>query len=130
MIDDLGGTTAKLVSLALDAASMRHMAIANNVANVNSRDYVPVKVNFEEQLAAVKNSLVNQTSETASSNQLLNIKPFIEADASVGNDGAAGVKLDVEMAKMAQNVIHYQALLKGMANKMSVIRLAINEGRK
>ena len=130
MIDDLAGTTVQLVSMALDASSLRHMAIANNIANVNSQDYGVLRVNFEEQLAAVKEDLLSRNDDSALAARLTNIRPFIEADSTPGSDNDPGVKLDMEMVKLAQNVVHYQALLKGLARKMAVIRLAINEGRK
>ena len=130
MIDDLAGTTVQLVSMALDASSLRHMAIANNIANVNSPDYGVLKVNFEEQLAAVKEDLLNRHDDGALAARLTGIKPFVEADSASTSDNNPGVKLDMEMVKLAQNVVHYQALLKGLANKMAVVRLAINEGRK
>lgn len=130
MNDDLGGMTVQLVNLALDASSLRHLAIANNIANVDNQSYVPLKVNFEEQLAAVKESLMNKTDDSALSERLTNIKPLIEKDWTPGTDTTSTVKLDMEVVKMSQNVVHYQALLKGMASKMAVIRLAINEGRK
>jgi len=130
MNDALGGMTVQLVNLALDASSLRHMAIANNIANVSNQNYVPLKVNFEEQLATVKESLMNRTDDSTLSERLTNIKPLIEKDWTAGTDANSTVKLDMEVVKLAQNVVHYQALLKGMASKMAVIRLAINEGRK
>ena len=47
MIQD---TTIDLVSLALDAALMRQTAIATNIANVNTKDYQTMGVDFENQL--------------------------------------------------------------------------------
>jgi len=40
------GTTAAVVTLALDAATMRQQAIAANIANVNTPGYRPVRVRF------------------------------------------------------------------------------------
>ena len=107
-----------LVRLALDAASLRHQAIANNIANVHSPCYVPLKVNFEEQLAFARGGL-DGTSAGA-------VKPFLEADTS----GPARVALDLEMVKLAQNTVHYQALLKALDKRGAILGAAINEGRR
>ena len=130
MISDLGGTTIQLVSTALDAASLRHMVIANNVANVSSQNYTPLKVSFENQLAAVEGDLLSRKDDGTLTARLASIKPSIETDPMADSGNNPGVKLDMEMARMAQNVVHYQALLKGLASEMSVIRLAVNEGRR
>lgn len=131
MNDDLGGTTLQLVSLALDAASMRHMAIANNIANANSQNYTPLHVSFEDQLTAVEQDLLTGTDDGTLSARLADIRPSIEADDAIaGVDGNPGVKLDMEMARLARNVVQYQALLKGLSSEMAIIKLAVNEGRK
>lgn len=130
MIDDLGGVTAQLVHMSLDAASLRHMAIASNVANVNSQNYKPIRVNFEEQLEQLKGVLLDRSDDESLSTRLSAIQPRLEQDSSMGMSADYKVSLDMEMVKLAQNVVHYQSLLKGLANKMAVIKLAINEGRR
>jgi flagellar basal-body rod protein FlgB len=130
MIDDLGGVTAQLVRMSLDAASLRHMAIASNIANVNSQDYTPVKVNFEEQLEKLRGALLDRSDDESLSARLAAIQPRIEQNSAAGTSTDYRVSLDMEMVKLAQNVVHYQSLLKGLANKMAVIKLAVNEGRR
>ena len=44
--------------------------------------------------------------------------------------GSAAVMLDMEMVKLSQNTLQYQALLKGLTHRGSLITTAINEGRK
>ena len=44
--------TAAMLLKALDAASLRHQAISSNLANANSVDYRPQRVNFEEEPSA------------------------------------------------------------------------------
>jgi flagellar basal-body rod protein FlgB len=112
-----------LAMLALDAGVLRHQAIANNLANVNSTGYVPLKVNFEEQLAFLQDvSTGRATSRTA----LAGIRPFIEQDSA----GNASLMIDMEMVKLAQNTVHYQTLLKAVGRKLAILSLAVNEGRR
>ena len=48
--------------------------------------------------------------------------------------GATGlpqaVQLDSEVAQMAQNAVHYQALLKGLSKHMGILASAVSEGKR
>ena len=44
--------------------------------------------------------------------------------------GTAAVMVDMEMVKLAQNTLQYQALIKGVTHRASLVMTAINEGRK
>lgn len=96
--------TIELVSLALDAALMRQTAIANNVANTNSRDFQNMEVNFEEQLQDGK--------------ALSSIKPFYQMNEEP-------TSIDKQMALNVQNLTHYRALIKGLNQKLSIMKLAL-----
>ncbi len=127
---DLGGVTSQLVSLALDASVMRHQAIANNIANASNSEYVPVKVSFEDQLSSAIQAVSERQSDAVLAKGLETIKPRLIEDDRADSSGGARVMLDAEMAKLAQNVVHYQALLKALTKNMAVISSAINEGRR
>lgn len=129
MITDLGGVTDRLVGMALDASQLRQEAIATNIANANSANYVPLRVNFERQLALASHSLVDRSQDASSMQELAHIAPQIR-EAAPGPGGVpAKVQLDQEVARMMQNVIHYEALLAGLSKRTSIIKMAINEGR-
>ncbi len=129
MITDLGGVTAQMARLALDASVMRHQAIAQNIANANTPGYRPVRVNFEQQLSMMRTELLERSNDAVMSTQLKTVQPQFEHEqAGVQADPRA--MLDVEMVKLAQNVVHYQAILKGMSKYMAPISLAINDGRR
>ena len=57
LLSESDGVTFALVQLALDAATLRHQATANNLANIHSTGYRPQRVNFEEQLSALREAL-------------------------------------------------------------------------
>lgn len=130
MIEDLGGATAQLVKLALDAAAMRHEVIATNIANVGSPNYVPLSVKFEEELASARDALLAADPERRESVQLATMRPYIEENQHVNSYGDTKIMLDLEMVRLAQNVVHYQALIDGLGKKMSIIKMAINEGNQ
>ena len=108
-----------LVRLALDAASLRHQAIANNIANASSSLYAPLKVNFEEQLGFARSGL-------GAAGVPNHVKPFIEPEGGP----VTGVRLDMEMVKLAQNTVHYQSLLRALDKRGSILSAAISEGRR
>jgi flagellar basal-body rod protein FlgB len=127
MIAGISGATKEAVMLALDAASLRHQAIANNIANASTPGYTPLKVNFEEQLAAFRQAM--DGSDTEAHGALQGVKGFIEEDLAAAGRGASNVMLDMEVVKLSQNVVHYQSLLRALGNQMSLISAAINEGK-
>ncbi len=114
MIEALHGAGMSMAKLALDAAALRHQAIAHNLANLSSENYVPMGVSFESQLAAAGGRAVKP--------QLVQ-----ELDRGVG---PRPQDVDMEMVKLAQNTIHYQALLRGIGVQHAVLRDVISEGRK
>lgn len=128
MIHEIESVTVNLVKLALDAANMRHQAIANNIANANSSGYTPLTVNFDAQLENLRTSL--QSQHRIDPESLQGIKPFVEEEQSLIGDSTAKVMLDMEVAKLSQNVVHYQALLRGLSKSMSIVSVAINEGKR
>jgi len=127
MTDGIEAITTKAVALALDAASLRHRAIATNVANVSTVGYVPQRVNFEAQLADARRNLRERgTLDNLTLDAVrLQIEPVIDSAGL-----PAKVQLDEEMAGMAQNTLQYQALIKALSRHMSVLTSAISEGKK
>ena len=118
--------TSALVLLALDAAAMRHQATANNLANIHSTGYQAQRVNFEEQLSALRQAVAARGPvEPAAVDQ---VRPFVERDATRPAGNIAGM-IDMELVKLSQNAIHYQSLLKALDKRGSILALAVNEGR-
>ncbi|MEH6461565.1 flagellar basal body rod protein FlgB [Chitinimonas sp. JJ19] len=127
MLDRVESVTLSLVSQALDAATLRHQAIAANIANVNTPGYRPVRVSFEEQLTAAGSQLNNGGTLRAS--DLFGVVPRLER-AAVAQTGSHGAGLDMLTAEMAQNTVQYQALLKGVSHHFSILSTIINEGKR
>lgn len=117
----LTGATGALIRMALDGVSMRQLATANNIANASTPDYAPVHVDFEQQLAdAMRDAAHGRSPDPA------RLLPTVTADPTPG----AKVQLDLEATQMAQDVLHYQALLRALREQMDVLQSAINDGRK
>lgn len=102
--------TIQLVSLALDAALMRQTAIAHNIANINTENYHSMEVNFEQQLQ--ENHLSPNT------NDLSEIAPYYQ-----NCDHQSSI--DEQIALNVQNMTHYRALVKGLNQKLAIMKLAL-----
>lgn len=123
----LDSPTTALVGLALDAAALRHLALANNIANADSPGHAPQRVNFEAQLTQVRQTL--QAGRPLQVADLAGVRPVLEHAAARGSGSVAQV-LDQEMVRVAQNTLHYQALLRALGRMGSIMAAAIDDGRR
>jgi flagellar basal-body rod protein FlgB len=112
MIEALNGVGMSMAKLAVDAAALRHQAIAHNLANLNSENYVPLRVSFDAQLAAAGRA-----------------KPQLVQELDRGI-GPRPQDVDMEMVKLSQNTIHYQALMRGIGRQYAMLRDVISEGKR
>jgi flagellar basal-body rod protein FlgB len=115
--------TLTLASRALDAASQRHAVHANNIANAHAEGFAPGRVSFEEHIAQVRDTLDSGA-------------PLTLADVAqlpIGVELAAAgtpVAVENEVAALARNTLHYQALLKAVDRQLGLVSLAVSDGRR
>jgi flagellar basal-body rod protein FlgB len=127
VIPSLESLTTATLAKALEAASLRQQAIAANVANVNSTGFEPLRLGFEVQLAEARNSLRERGS--VEPRDLEALRPAIEPDVDEAGAPVA-LQLDLQMADMARNAVHYQALAQGLSRHFALLSMAAAEGRK
>lgn len=113
--------TLQLVSRALDAGALRHQAIAQNIANANVAGAHATRVQFEELLGTVASDVAAGRGFKAEDVP----EPLISTD-SVSH----AIALDEEMAALSSNSLQYQALLKAMGRQLSILSVAVQEGRR
>lgn len=130
MTQAIEAVTLASLSMALDAASLRHQAIASNIANAATQGYVPLQERFSSQMLEARRQLdqgrwlgAAQVDAMAQDSQRL--EPRRDAAGL-----PASVQLDSEVAQMAQNAVHYQALLKGLSQHMSLLSSAATDGKR
>ena len=116
-------TTAAL-TLALDAASLRHEVLASNIAHANTPGYRPLAVNFESQLEEARLALFNHGRLDAAA--LADVVPTLEKRDPLTSQ----VALDVEALHLAQNGVQFQALLKGLNRHYQILSAATSDGKK
>lgn len=96
--------TIDLIGLALDCSLMRQTAIAANIANVNTKNYQPVGVDFEQQLN--------------NGEPLETIKPVYDVSETPSS-------IDDQIALSVKNATQYRALIKGLNHKLAIMKLAV-----
>jgi len=111
--------TLPALSAALDAALVRQQVIAHNIANAHTENFVPQRVSFDVALATAGKDPISAS---------LQVDVRTEPQINLSIDGA--VRLDAEVAAMAQNNAHYQALLKALNRHLSVLSIAVNDGKR
>lgn len=114
--------TSAVMKLALDGAALRHQALASNIANAQTPGYSPLRTSFEQEVARARDRL--RDGEGVQS-VVADAAPALEAE-----EGAAPAPLDMQVADLAQNVVQYQALLRGWSKRMAILSAAINEGKR
>jgi flagellar basal-body rod protein FlgB len=125
MTQGIEAITTAALSLALDAASLRHQAIAANIANHATEGYVPLKLDFESQLANARRGVGGGLDELALANVKLQLQPALDE-----NGVPARVQLDTEVADMARNAVQFQALARGLNRHLGILAMAASEGKK
>jgi len=119
----LNSATGELVLRALDAGVARHAVHAANVANASVEGYRPLRLEFEDQLAAARSALLSRD-EAVAKRAVAQLEPRVAPEA-----GAREVQLDREVALMTENSVRHQALLGALGKNGALLRLAIREGR-
>jgi flagellar basal-body rod protein FlgB len=107
---------------------MRHRLIAGNIANAHSEGFRPRRLDFERQLAGAREVLLDRAQVASGSRALSAVRPTL----AYGNVGPAGerqgVRVDEQMALLAMNTLHYQALTTALNKKIAILAAAISGG--
>lgn len=136
MISKISNNT-NLLERSLDYLWIKNEAIANNIANVNTPNYKRYNVSFGDYLnkerskfpvgSCVKDSRFLPIGKDRE--YLVAPRIIRENNSSMRKDGN-NVDIDVENAELAKNSINYNVIASQLTKELSMIKLAINEGRK
>jgi flagellar basal-body rod protein FlgB len=88
---------------------------------------VPLRLAFDARLAEAKGVLLERGSLEPGHMSALRgeLEPALDAAGA-----PTRVQLDGEMAELAANSVHFQALLQGLSRHLSILALAAADGRK
>lgn len=106
-----------IINKALDGLALRAEATAQNIANVNGRNYRPVQVSFEDSLRAA----------AAKGSEAVRDLPLSITAAAQSGFGDEP-RLDLELATAAGTASRYSALLNLLGREMQIARIAVQGG--
>jgi flagellar basal-body rod protein FlgB len=115
--------TLELLAHATDVSAMRQSVYAANIANAGVQDYRRLEVAFDREVERFALEVADSGKGRAGAAWLG------PQTASVFQTNDA-VKLDQEVALMAQNALRYQTLISAFERTMSTMRMATREGRE
>lgn len=119
-------TTAAL-SAALDAATRSHAALAANIANVQSEGYAPRHLAFDARLDDAKAAL--REGGWLDAESVAGLRGTVHSEVEAGHP-ASKLHLDMQMAELARNSAHFQALTQAVSRHLGLLALAAGDGRK
>lgn len=111
-----------LLSRALDAAALRQSVHATNIANVDAEGYRRLEVVYSAELQRL-----NAGGPALDVNEALQ---WAQLEPVVVESAESQVRLDTEMAQMAENAVRYQALLGAIERTLGTLRYAARDGKE
>jgi len=128
--------TMDILKTSLDAVSLRHKTISNNIANINTPNYKRQLVNFEEELIRYLDKSPNMPLKKTNSQHIshnkfnqFDIKPFIEEEETTLRTDGNNVDIDLELAILAENTVKFNVLSQTINKKYSILKSVIRGGR-
>lgn len=129
MTQGIEAVTLNSLSLALDAAVLRHQVTTYNIANAGVDGFAPMRVKFSQSMEDARRQL-NEGRRLDNAHIVAWAGEPTTFESAIQGGLPGKVQLDAEVAQMAQNAVHYQALLKGLNKHMAVLASAISEGKR
>lgn len=129
MITLFDGTSA-LLERALDTTLARQAVLTSNVANLDTPGFSPRDIDFDraidEALRHAERSGQEQRRAPAAAPEAA-LRAHERPDRAPRPDGNT-VDLDVQMARMSQNAVMYDASTTVLARRMQLMKYVVNEG--
>lgn len=130
-IGDEGYNTYNLIKEGLQASNLRAKTIANNMANINTKDYKKFNVVFEDNIKNGGNTglslkRTNEAHFSSDDEQNRNISIQQDKSTSMRSDGN-NVDLDVEKVNQAANTLKYNALITVINRQFSDMKTVMSK---
>ncbi|WP_066872266.1 flagellar basal body rod protein FlgB [Clostridium mediterraneense] len=125
---DSGNYTYELIKRGLDTASLRGKAIANNMANVNTKNYKKYVVSFEDSLRDVSEDIKKTGRVKLNNSSIGSIKLEKDEKTSMNINGN-NVDIEIEKTNQAANTLLYNALISKVNSKLSMKSYIITGGK-
>ncbi|WP_298439465.1 flagellar basal body rod protein FlgB [Geobacter sp.] len=133
-IDNVFGTTVDLLAKNIDLRARNHTMISANLANVETPNYTPTSLSFEDELKdalkvkkgtpAVTNPRHIPLKGESSSLQQVEGRVIETPSTTPGKDNN-GVELEAEMGRMVENQLMYNASVQLIGKEFEMLKYAI-----
>ena len=121
--------TYNLIKKGLNVANLRGQVIANNMANINTKNFKRSSVSFEDTLKDVSSEIQNKGYvDDVSKHGYGETKIVQDNTPSIRSDGN-NVDLEIEKTNQAANTLMYNALITQANNQIKMTQMVINGGR-
>lgn len=111
---------SRILERGLEASSLRHRVLANNIANVNTPGFKRSRVEFEAKLAEALRG--NQTEVEA--------PEVVQETNSLARPDGNNVDIELEMSQLAENQIWHAALVRQLSDHFARLRTVVYDGRR
>lgn len=117
-----------LIKEDLQVSSLRSKVIANNLANLNTKNYKRYYVTFEDSLKNAQNDMtLKTTNEKHLQSGTAEAEPQILQDTtSTMNEDGNNVDVDNEMVNLAANTLMYNALISQANSRLQMEKSVID----
>jgi flagellar basal-body rod protein FlgB len=136
-IDNMFGKTISLLAKNLDMRAKRHEYIAGNIANMETPNYTAKSFSFEKELQETVSKKQQGAGGAVTTHprhiplkgmagKVEEVQGVVEerASRSVSGDGN-GVDMEIEMGKLAENQILFNASIQILAKKFEGLKEAL-----
>jgi flagellar basal-body rod protein FlgB len=122
--EDMQDNTIKVLEKMLDVSAFRQKVLASNIANADTPGYKAKDISFQKELdRAIEGSRIEGQESKRQDYEIY------ETVTTMPNRDGNTVNLDIEMAKVAENTLIYNAATQLMTMKMRMIKDVIKGGR-
>jgi len=120
-----------LMAKGLDATSLRHKVLSNNLANANTPHFRRSDVDFStifQQSATLPVVTTHSRHIPSIRKKGTEARIIQDRTTALRNDGS-NVDVDREMVLLLENQLHYQAMADVISRRLNLLRTVIGEGR-
>lgn len=122
-MDVLFNRTMKLLENMLDYRTKRHKIIVSNIANIDTADFKPSDISFEEQFTKA-GKLPMVTTDTMHIPHSDSTNNSLDYEISQSDEK---VVVDKEMANLAENQLMYNTTVEMLARKFQELNTVLKE---
>jgi flagellar basal-body rod protein FlgB len=116
---------------ALDATNLRYKILADNIANIDTPGFKRSDINFQavlkEVMADHQGLALKRTSDRHLSGNRFSEDIIVQDNSTSYRNDGNNVDIDLEMTRLAENTIQYNALARIYSSHLNLLRQVVRE---